>query len=356
MSRLIAEIQRRYNFTVYGYEASALGYVMETNKGKVFLYCLPPSCLPKEPFVRDIHARMADTRMLLPIIPTVEGEEILRINDDYFYLTGWPNQDTDIVDYALLGESLASFHLASSKRVGYLKGKFNNWGSWPRTWRSRVGRLDRYRRNSLRRKERKEATEFDAFFVENFDHICFLGTRSISYLEEYNYAHVVKQSMPLGTLSYTQFGFDQFVMTPQRNLFFLDSFSWVEDMRARDIAYFIKEDVREYGWNPYHIHAFLMAYHAKSPLLKEEFGVMYASFLLPGRMLQKLESINYRPKIWAAMGDDISVYSDDTDSLTAALAYEELKRNDVLLREFPGYVANTFGCAFPSVYKRKKSP
>jgi len=347
VSGWIQEFQRQYQVVVYRYEERTNGYWLETSKGTYFLYPVPLAFRGKDQYVASMYEQM-NSRFLLPIQGIPEGSSFAQIGEQSIFVTHWPYEEEERVDYALLGHSLASFHLTSAKRIKRFDNKYRAWNTWPRDWKKRVNLLPNFKRIAVTRVERKEADDFDRFFLENFQYLYHSGRSAIAYLQDCNYPLVCKETKKFGRLAYIHFGPDQFV-TVQGRVYFTDPFSWVDDMRVRDIGQWIKADVREHGWDPRRVYPFLSAYHQCSPLIPEEFAIMYAMFLLPGRVIKKYEGLYYQPSSFTGDNLEVELFREETEIMTPYGAYLELKRNDVLLREFPRFVEDAFGVVIPRV-------
>jgi len=347
VSGWIQEFQRQYQLVVYRYEERTKGYWLETSKGVYFLYPVPLAFRGKDHYVASMYEQM-NSRFLLPIQSVPQGSSFAQIGEQSILVTHWPYEEGERIDYALLGHSLASFHLTSAKRIKRFNNKYRGWDTWPRDWKKRVNLLPNFERIAATRVERKEADDFDHFLLENFQYLYHSGRSALAYLQDCNYSLVCKETKKYGRLSYIHFGPDQFV-TVQGRVYFADPFSWVDDMRVRDIGQWIKADVREYGWDPRRVYPFLSAYHQRSPLLPEEFAIMYAMFLLPGRMIKKYDGLYDQPSSFTGDNSEVVLFREETEILTPYGAYLELKRNDVLLREFPCFVEDAFGVVIPTV-------
>ncbi|MBP1934613.1 hypothetical protein [Ammoniphilus resinae] len=347
MNGWIQEFQRQYQVVVYRYEERPKGFWLETSKGTYFLYPVPLAFRGKDNYVASMYEQM-NSRLLLPIPVDQEGRIIAQLGEQGGLVTYWPYTEDERIDYALLGHSLASFHLTSAKRIKRFDNKYRGWNTWPRDWKKRVSLLPNFERVAANRAERNEADDFDQFFLENFKYLYHSGLSALAYLQDSNYPLVCKETKKYGRLTYVHFGPDQFVSV-QGRFYFADMLSWIDDMRVRDIGQWIKADVRENGWDPRRVYPFLSAYHQRSPLLPEEFAIMYAMFLLPGRMIKKYEALYYQPSSIIGDNPEVELFREETEILTPYSAYRELKRNDVLLREFPGFVEDAFGVVIPTV-------
>ena len=344
MKEWISQLQRQYEFVVYQYEVEPLGIWLDSNRGAFYLHELPAAFLAKAEFVKKVSASMEECGLVLPLVPDVEGNTIVTHGERHYYMSRWLRNEGDWLDYGQLGEALAQFHIYSTECEE--TRRYRGFSTWPGAWKKRVQQFGKYRDYLENRIQSEDTDDLDYFFLDNFEYLAQVGKMSVEYLHDCNYPLVCKESSTLGRLSYINFGPGQFTLNERGNLFFADPFAWIHDMRVRDIGQWIKTDVREHGWNPYHVSAFLSRYHTVSPLLPEEFTIMYAMFLLPGRFIKKAESIYRKPSL-LTNNAELELFRDETCAMTSLTAYNELVRNEQLLREFPLLVEDMFHVVIP---------
>ncbi len=349
MTGWITALQRQYNLVVYRYEKIPQGIWMETNRGTVVLQNVPSVYAGKEEFIKGIYHTMGQTSFLLPVYPNQERSMLTSFGDHSYYLIRWPATESEWMDYGWLGQSLARFHRTSAIALEKCHHRFSDWETWPKRWKSKTDQLRKFEQTAVKRIDTEREDPFDSFLLENYAYLTQVSHLSLTYLHDSHYRQVCHQTKEWGRLSYIHFGSEQFVVSPQGNVFFVDPFSWVEDMRVRDIAQFIKGDVRDNGWNPQHIYSFLCGYQSISPILPEEFIIMYALFLLPGRLMKKLETVYYRPHLLQSGSPSIELFRDETGEITPNQAYVEMKKNEVLLREFPRFARDCFGAVILAI-------
>jgi len=343
----LAAFQQQYGIVVFRYEKIPQGIWLETNRGTMVLQSLPQAYVQKADFVNDVYQAMGRSELLLPILPTRENEILTSFGSQYYYLMGWPATESEWMDYGCVGSSLARLHLTSVEALQDVRCKFSDYGNWSKVWSAKCEQLKKYEEIAARRIGTEEEDPFDSYFMDNVGYLKQVGALSLTYLDTCNYKQVCRNTMEFGRLSYINFGYEKFVTTPQGRVFFTDPFSFVEDVRVRDIAQFIKADVREYGWNPHNVYSFLSGYHAVSPLTPDEFTLMYALILLPGRLMKKIEYLYYRPSFFQPENISIALFKDETEGITPEGAYLEMKRMEMLMKEFPRFANHSFGVHVP---------
>lgn len=347
MTGWLAAFQQQYRIVVYRYEKIPQGIWMETNRGTMVFRSLPQAYVQKTGFVSEIYQAMGESPYLLPVYPNQDNEILTPMGDQYYYLMRWPTAESEWMDYGWLGSSLARFHLTTARALDHIRIPFSDYDNWPKLWKLKFDQLGRYEQIAASRIGTEEEDPFDSYFVENAEYLKQAGALAFMYLETCDYKQICRNSLQFGRLSYTNFSDEKFVTTPQGRVYFTDPFSFVEDIRVRDIAQFIKANVREYGWNPHNIYSFLSSYHAVSPLTPDEFTLIYALILLPGRLIKKMEYLYYRPSIFQTDNNNLELFKGETEGITPETAYLEMKRTDLLIKEFPVFSNHLFGVTIP---------
>ncbi|WP_134704008.1 hypothetical protein [Ammoniphilus sp. YIM 78166] len=337
------EVQQKYNLYIYRFQPTSQGIWMETNRGPTVMHAIPSPLVHKEELVQVTYRVMQHTGMVTPLLQSQEEKLVNTISGVPSYLMRWPAEESEWVDYEGLGEALAQFHLVSR----YLERRESSsvqLGTWEQKWLKRLRNLYHSQRMAHRRAGRM--IPLDSFLLQNFQLLTQSCQTALSYLQRVNYQELCSSCQTVGRIAYERFGHHQFIVTEHERVMFTDPFSWAEDTRARDIGNFIQDDVKEFGWNPKQIYSFISGYHRVSPLLPEEFYLMYAMFHMPERVMKKLE-VAYNPpsslfSFFSKENPELEQARFETESLTLQDMVADLKRNDTLIREFPAFLEQSF--------------
>ncbi|RKD21721.1 hypothetical protein BEP19_13910 [Ammoniphilus oxalaticus] len=347
MSGWLSSLQRQYGIVIYRYVKTLRGIWLETNRGAMVFQSLPVAFLPKAEFVYKVNLKLQRTSLMFPILKNSEGEIVTQIGEQAYFMIGSPISSSSWVDYGKLGSRLAEFHSISVECLEGVTDSFSEIGRWPRAWQSKYEQLERFESVAQARIGTEEQDPFDAFFVNNAAYFRQLTELSLMRLETCDYEAICDDTFPFGRLSFTNFSYETITLNQFGQPFFTDPFSLVEDTRVRDLAQFIKADVRLYGWDPSRIYTFLAAYHAVSPITPNEFQLMYALILLPGRLLKKVETLYYRPSLFRSETTHLELYRGETETMTAEVAYTEMRRAELLIQDFPLFARRYFGVSLP---------
>ncbi len=337
------EVQQKYNLYIYRFQPISQGIWMETNRGPIVMHAIPSPLVHKEELVQETYRVLEHTGMVIPLLWSQEEKLVNTISGVQSYLMRWPSEESEWVDYEGLGEALAQFHLMSR----YLERRESSsiqLGTWEQKWSKRLRDLYYSQRMAYRRAGRM--IPLDSFLLQHSPFLIQSCQTALSYLQRANYRELCTSCQTVGRIAYEQLGHHHFIVTEHEHIMFTDPFYWVEDTRARDIGHFIQDDVKEFGWDPKQIYSFLSGYHRVSPLLPQEFYLMYAMFHMPERVMKKLEVAYDRTSPLFSLftkGDpERELARLETESLTLQDMVADLKRNDTLIREFPTFLEQAF--------------
>lgn len=341
------EVQQMYNLYIYRFQPISQGIWMDTNRGPVVMHAIPSPLLSKENLVSEAYRVMEHTGMVTPLMLSQEEKLVNTISGVPSYLMRWPAEESEWVDYEGVGEALAQFHL-HSRHVESGESSSVQLGAWEKKWTRRLRDLYQYERLASRRAARTISTSIDSFVLQYYQRLAHSCQTALFYLEQANYRELCTSCQQVGRIAYQQFGHQQFIVTEHENIMFTDPFAWIEDTRVRDIGNFIVDDVKEFGWKPKQIYSFLSGYQRVSPLLPQEYGLMYAMFHMPERVMKKLEVIYDRPvpplfSLFLDGNPELELARLETDSLSLQDLAEDLRRDEVLIREFPSFLQQSFG-------------
>lgn len=341
MSDVINLIQEEYGFHVFDQREAGGRTILQTDKGLYNLYIYPDGYRAKKKLIDQVkkHIAKASDFTLLPVEKTKDNRSYLTVGDKMLYVQRGIREGLP-ADYAsATGESLAQFHKSTSSLTGdVIYYPFRSQGSWPAMWRKKISTFEGIRENLER--ETREFTVFDEYLLTTYTYAHHMGDTAVQYLQANGYQQVVKLTAGLGKISFQNFddGYLLFHEDGSRKL--AGEYSWVLDMRTRDIGQWVKAEVRRNGYHPEVIQQFLEGYNRTAPLLKEEFAVIFALMMYPGRFFRQVEFYDQM--------DAESLENVDLKEWTQDLDHELIMMEEVL-RNFPSLVEDQFGVELPQV-------
>ena len=341
MSEVINLLQEEYGFHVFDQREVGGRTILQTDKGLYNLYIYPEGYRSKKKLIDQVkkHIGKQSDFSLLPVEKTKDNRSYLTVGDKMLYVQRGIREGLP-ADYAYAtGESLAQFHKSTANLTGdALFYPFRSQGSWPAMWRKKISSFESIRENLER--ETREFTTFDEYLLTTYTYAHHLGDTAVQYLQDNGYQQVVKQTAAHGKISFQNFddGYLLFHENGSRKL--AGEYSWVLDMRTRDIGQWMKAEVRRNGYNPAMIKQFIDGYNSTAPLLKEEYAIVLALLMYPGRFFRQVELYD-RMEAESLENVDLQEWTQDLD--------EELMAMEDVMRQFPALVEEEFGAELPQV-------
>ncbi|NGQ96955.1 hypothetical protein G3578_17470 [Brevibacillus sp. SYP-B805] len=331
-----------YGLTVLGVREAGSRTEVFTDRGLYYLYSCPAVYRFKRKFVEMVqrHLLKHGDCGVLPLVKTVKGQSyVTQENELYFLQEGVREASLPEPAFAL-GEALARFHRSTGSFTGEkLFLPYRSLAGWPGMWLKKLRQYAAYR-DELEQ-ERGIITPFDEYLLTTYTYIHHIGDTAVQYLKDAGYSKVIKETAGLGKVAYQNFDDGYLLVADDGSRYLAGEWSWVIDMRARDIGQWIKAEIRRDGWNRDRVERFLDGYNSISPLLKEEYACIYALLLYPGRFLKMVEGYRNVPAE-ELEGVDFADWRDMLDG--------ELQEMERALRDYPRLIATRYGVHIPEIH------
>ncbi len=341
MSDVISSLEEAYGFQVHDQREAGGRTILETDRGLYNVYFYPQGYRYKKKLIDQVKKHLTSQAGLpiLPVEKTKDSRSFLVIGDKMVYVQRGIRENPPMNYAFATGQALAEFHQGTAGFTGdKLFYPYRSHGSWPSMWRKKMKSFESIR-ESLE-SDAGEITPFDEYLLTTYTYVYHMGDTAIQYLQANGYQQMVKQTAPYGKIAFQNFD-DGYVVFDERGAKRLaGEYAWVLDMRARDIGQWIKAEVRRNGYDPQVIRQFLAGYNRISPLLDEEYNVIYALFAYPGRFFRQVE-----------LYDQMNVQDIEFAGLrewTVELDQELLLMED-LLRRYPLLVEEEYGIRVPRI-------
>jgi len=334
-------VEEEYGLKVYDCEENGNRTILRTERGIVYLYSCPAAYRFKGKFVERTRKHLLQHSQfgMLPVLETRNGESYVVLNEEMYVLQNGIREAVPTDLPFATGQALAQFHQGTSSFTG------NRWflpysslGSWPGMWRKRLRKLSAYRDDL--EQERGEITPFDEYILTTYTYVNHMGDVAVHYLQDACYSEVIKQTAAFGKVAYQNFGEGNILFGEDGTRFLGGEWCWVLDMRARDIGQWIKAEIRQNGWQEDTVARFLDGYNSCTPLLCEEYGVIYALLLYPGRFLKLVEAYSNLTPL-DRRDPEFAMWPAELD--------EELLAMEEAWRAFPKLVLDRYGAALPHI-------
>ncbi|WP_235827924.1 protein kinase family protein [Brevibacillus migulae] len=340
MEEIRALVKEHYGLKVLECREIGSRTMLVTDRGVQYLYSCPAVYRYKKKFMEKVQKHLGQhcEYGLLPVTKTVDGQRYV-LQDDEMYFLQLGVREAALLEPAFeIGQALARFHLGTAGFTGErLFYPYRSLGNWPSMWRKKLRQYSGYR-------DEMDVgggfTPFDEYLLTTYTYVHHIGELSVQYLLDSGYHQVVKDTADFGKIAYQNFDEGYLLFADNGTRYFAGEWSWVIDMRARDVGQWIKTDVRKNGWNEERIGQFLDGYNSVSALSGEEYAIIYSLLLYPGRFLKIVET--YRA-LSPEERESID-FSDWRDMLD-----EELIQMESGLRNYPAFVAARYGAALPPI-------
>ncbi|MED1792020.1 hypothetical protein [Brevibacillus nitrificans] len=335
-------LEEEYGFSLQEAHAKGANTVLKTDRGVFYLFEAPAGYKYKSKFIERVRKHLSEQQQdfgMLKLVKTKGGQGHLVAEDQLYYLYRGVRERAPEDIYFASGESLAKFHLATSTFKGdKLFIPYSSLGNWPSMWRRKLRHYNEYR-DELDEVE-GELTSMDELLLTSYTYVHQLGEIAVQYLLASGYDKVVKETAAFGKVAYQNFDQGYMLWNEKDARLVAGEWNWVLDMRARDIGQWIKAETKRNGWQEDKMTSFLAGYNHVSPLLPEEYAVIYGLMLYPGRFLRLVESYQELP-----FEEKEQVNGEQWRSQLE----DELASMEEALRRYPHLVAQQYGASIPQI-------
>lgn len=249
-------------------------------------------------FIQDAvrHLGRNGIRLPKPLV-TMDGKEYLNLNGTCYVLTdaidGKNPSYASPKELAGIVRELARFHKASR---GYsppedAKPKYH-LGIWVEDYREQIEDIHSYYENELVKKEHDAIgkvilAEVPAFYER--------ANKAIAGLEGPEYREWVTQAMKGGALCHQDFAAGNLIMTPNGEMYVIDTDSITIDIPARDIRKLLNKVMKKNGkWDVGLVKTMLSAYQSENPLTAAQWRVVKLDLQFPHLFIGAVNKYMYR--------------------------------------------------------------
>lgn len=337
-----ALVKEHYGLTVLTAEDVGSRTVLATDRGTYYLYSCPAGYRYKRRFMEKVqkHFQKNTDYAFLPVSKTGKGEAYVIDGDELFFLQLGVREWHPQQPARALGQALAKFHKGTASFTGEkIYYPYRSLGNWPAMWRKKLRQYSGFR-DEWELAERGDITPFDEYMLTSYTYVHHLGDLAVEYLIDSGYSKVIKETANHGKIAYQNFDDGYMLFADDGKRYLAGEWNWVIDMRVRDIGQWIKAEVRKEGWNEEKISQFLDGYNSVSPLLNEEYGVIFAMLMYPGRFLKFAESFR-------SLSAEDRAGADFSDWQT--MLDDELYNIESGLRQYPKLVTTRYGATLSPI-------
>jgi len=336
-----AWIESVWGFRILDCRQNGAHTALYTDRGLFYLFTAPAGYKYKRRFIDRVNRHLKNQKeiRLLRIEPTTEGKLYVVHDQQICYLYRGLREAMPVEGIYAYGQALAMFHQATANFTGdRLFLPYSSLGGWPAMWRKRLRQYEAFQYDL--ESFDGEITPFDEYLLTTRTYVNHLGDTAVQYLDDVGYQQVVKDTANCGKVAYQNFDDGYILFNENCAQHAAGEWSWVIDMRARDIGQWIKADVRRHGWREDAVIQFLDGYNSVCPLMKSEYAVVYALLLYPGRFLKLMETYRSLP-VEERFELDFFTWQEQME--------DELAKMEQALRSYPLTVCKRYGVSIPLI-------
>ncbi|AKF92830.1 hypothetical protein [Brevibacillus laterosporus] len=340
MEELLGKFCEEYSFVDVEWKEENGRKLLYTDRGLHYIHTCPPSYRAKgflvEKAIEAIH-KNCDLKVL-PICKANDDNYHMKDGEVLYYLQEGMRETTWERHYFNLGRSLAEFH-QSTRTLSWdkLYLPYRSLGTWPEMWEKKCKTYE----SLLDSLERSKAfNPFEVYLFTMFTYIQVSASTAIDYLNGNGYKRLTNAISKQGKIAFQNFQDGHILFHESGKRYIAGQYSWVLDMRTRDIGQGIKWIVRKNGWQEDKVIEFLVGYQCIAQLYPEEYCFIFAMLLYPSRFLKTVE-------IYSLMGDEERTLAGEDWQTPLD---EELATMEQVLGQYPEAIRQYFGVEIPEIH------
>ena len=280
------EIERQFDIKIEVIKANKGVYYLRTNKGERCLKKInygPQKLL----FVYGAkeHLNSNGFSNVDNYFLNIEGEPYALVNEDLYTLSTWLDvRECDfhnIDEVIIAAKTLAKMHEASKGYEPPENSKLkSDLGRWNHLMEKRIKSLDKMR-DMLRKKSNK--SDFDIVYLKSMEFYKEIGTKALKTLEESAYYELCAKAELEKSFCHHDFTYHNIILNDKNDVYVIDFDFCKREVRTFDISNFMIKVLKRVDWNFNFAKEIIEAYNSVSPLLDEEYKVLYEYLQFPQR-------------------------------------------------------------------------
>lgn len=296
------EIERQFGLKIESIKPNKGVYLLKTNKG---IKCLKKISYgtqkllfvygAKEHLMNNGFARV-DKYCL-----NVEGNPYATVNDDLYTVSEWiDGRECDFYnkeDIKKAARNLAYLHLASKGYEPPENSKLKtDLGRWPHLMEKRIKSFEKMR-DMARKKSNK--TSFDIAYIQGFEFYKNLGKRAMAVMEDSKYLDICGETEIEKSFCHHDYTYHNIIIDNDENVNIIDFDYCKKEVRIYDISAFMIKVLKRTEWNMEYVNLIIEAYNEVTPLMDDEYRVLFGFLLFPQRFWRLSNRFYYNEVNWA---------------------------------------------------------
>lgn len=295
------EIERQFNIKIESLKPSKGVYFLKTNKGNKCLkrinYGIQKLLFvygAKEHLINNGFDRVDRYDM------SIDDTPYAIINEDIYTLSEWIEgrecdfKDTNDVTSA--AKTLADIHIASKGYEPPENSKLKtDLGRWPHLMEKRIKSFDKMR--DMSHKNNKKS-DFDLIYIKNIDSFKKLGVRALKVLNDSSYNKLCSMEEEQKGFCHHDYTYNNIIIDNDNNLNVIDFDYCKREIRDYDISNFMIKVLKRRSWDIEIAKLIIDSYNEVSPLMDDEYRVIFAFLLFPQRFWRLSNRYYYNEVNW----------------------------------------------------------
>ena len=296
------EIERQFGLKIESIKPNKGVYLLKTNKG---IKCLKKISYgtqkllfvygAKEHLINNGFSRV-DKYCL-----NVEGNPYATVNDDLYTVSEWiEGRECDFYnkeDIKKAAKNLAYLHLSSKGYEPPENSKLKtDLGRWPHLMEKRIKSFEKMR-DMARKKSNK--TSFDIAYIQGFEFYKNLGKRAMAVMEDSKYLDICGDTEIEKSFCHHDYTYHNIIIDNDENVNIIDFDYCKKEVRIYDISAFMIKVLKRTEWNMEYVNLIIEAYNEVTPLMDDEYRVLFGFLLFPQRFWRLSNRFYYNEVNWA---------------------------------------------------------
>ncbi len=295
------EIERQFNIKIETIKPNKGVYHLKTNKGEKCMKKINYGA-QKLLFVYGAKEHLINSGFtgIDRYELNIEGEPYAVVNEDIYTLSKWiPGRECDFYnmdEVALASQNLAMLHIASKGYEPPENSKLkSDLGRWPHLMEKRIKALDKMR-DMVRKKSSK--TDFDMSYIKAMQFYKDRGREALETLLSSAYFELCQKAEENKSFCHHDYTYHNIVIDEEGVMNVIDFDYCKREIRIYDICNFMVKVLKRNHWDISFAESILTAYNKITPLMEEEYRVLYAFLLFPQRFWRLANRYYYNEMNW----------------------------------------------------------
>ena len=152
-------------------------------------------------------------------------------------------------------------------------------------------------RDMARKKSNK--TSFDIAYIQSIDFYKNLGKRAMSVMEDSKYLDLCGTTELEKSFCHHDYTYHNIIIDGDENVNVIDFDYYKKEVRIYDISAFMIKVLKRTEWNMEYVNLIIEAYKEVTPLLDDEYRVLFGFLLFPQRFWRLSNRFYYNEVNWA---------------------------------------------------------